>query len=141
MFKSFEKTLMTFFRRCTAMQIIGFIAALLLGAVLLHMVINWVAKSSAKEAFKGRKELLLLHMEGCPHCETLMPEWNDFKSKNDTGIATKEVERKEDPALVKKHGVTGFPAILLVDGKGDKIEAYEGPRTSAGLLEFCRAKA
>ena len=90
-----------------------------------------------KEGFKGRKELLLLHMEGCPHCVKLMPEWDKFKEMNDTSITTKVVEKDEDRSLVKKYGVEGFPTILLLDSNGNKLKTYNGPRTSQGLLDFC----
>ena len=90
-----------------------------------------------KEGFEGRKELLLLHMEGCPHCVNLMPEWNKFCEENDTSIKTKMIEKDEDKSLVKKYGVEGFPTILLLDSSGEKIKTYEGPRTAKGLLDFC----
>ena len=86
---------------------------------------------------KGRKELLLLHMEGCPHCVKLLPEWDNFTKMNDTNITTKSVERNDDQALVKRYGVKGFPTILLLDENGDKLKTYDGPRTVQGLLDFC----
>ena len=86
---------------------------------------------------KGRKELLLLHMEGCPHCVRLLPEWDNFTKMNDTNITTKSVERNDDQALVKRYGVKGFPTILLLDENGDKLKTYDGPRTVQGLLDFC----
>ncbi len=39
-----------------------------------------------KESFEGQKELLLLHMEGCPHCVTLLPHWKAAASENTTSI-------------------------------------------------------
>jgi thioredoxin-related protein len=91
-----------------------------------------------REGFEGRKELLLLHMEGCPHCVKLMPEWKKFISMNNTSIIPKAVEKDEDSSLVKKYNVTGFPTILLLDKNGIKLETYEGPRTAEGLLDFCK---
>ena len=91
------------------------------------------------EGFEGQKELLLLHMEGCPHCVQLMPEWDSFTQENDTGIKTRTVERQEDPGLVQKHNVRGFPSILLLGPAGNKLKTYSGPRTKDGLLSFCRA--
>jgi len=106
--------------------------------LLIGIIVNMLLKSYVKkEGFKGRKALLLLHMEGCPHCVKLMPEWDKFTEMNDTSIATKSVEKDEDRSLVKRYGVEGFPTILLVDSNGDKIKTYNGPRTSQGLLDFC----
>ena len=93
---------------------------------------------SRKEGMvKGRKELLLLHMEGCPHCVNLLPEWDNFTNMNDTNITTKSVERNDDQALVKRYGVKGFPTILLLDENGNKLKTYDGSRTAQGLLDFC----
>ena len=106
--------------------------------LLIGIIVNMLLTPRAKkEGFKGRKALLLLHMEGCPHCVKLMPEWGKFTEMNDTSIATKSVEKDEDKSLVKRYGVEGFPTILLVDANGDKIKTYNGPRTSQGLLDFC----
>ena len=93
-----------------------------------------------REGFEGRKELLLLHMEGCPHCVKLMPEWKKFVGMNNTSILPRAVEKDEDRSIVKKYNVTGFPTILLLDKNGIKLETYEGPRTAEGLLNFLRTK-
>ena len=99
--------------------------------LLIGIIVNMLLTPHVKkEGFKGRKALLLLHMEGCPHCVKLMPEWDKFTEMNDTSIATKSVEKDEDKSLVKRYGVEGFPTILLVDSNGDKIKTYNGPRTA-----------
>ena len=106
---------------------------------LIGITVNMLLTTVSKlEGFEGRKTLLLLHMEKCPHCVELMPEWNKFTKMNDTSIQTKSVEMNEDKSLVKKYDVEGFPTILLLNSNGDKIKTYEGPRTAEGLLEFCR---
>ena len=107
-------------------------------AVVGVVVVGVACLMKYREGFEGGKELLLLHMTGCPHCVKLIPEWQSFISKNNTGIKTRSVERSEDPALVKKYNVTGFPTILLVDSQGKKIKTYKGPRTADGLLDFCK---
>jgi len=106
---------------------------LLIGIIANMLLTPYVRK----EGFKGRKALLLLHMEGCPHCVKLMPEWDNFTKMNDTSITTKSIEKDEDRSLVKRYGVEGFPTILLVDSNGDKLKTYSGPRTAQGLLDFC----
>ena len=57
---------------------------LLIGIIANMLLTPYVRK----EGFKGRKALLLLHMEGCPHCVKLMPEWDNFTKMNDTSITT-----------------------------------------------------
>ena len=45
---------------------------------LFGYVLPLIRNGATTEGFKGRKSLLLLHMEGCGHCEKLMPEWDKF---------------------------------------------------------------
>jgi len=115
----------------------AFIALLLL-LTAIRLGLELFSALTVKEGYTGASELLLLHMTGCPHCVKLIPEWQSFVSQNNTGIKTRSVERGEDPALVKKYGVTGFPTILLLDSQGNKVDTYKGPRTAAGLLSFCK---
>lgn len=83
--------------------------------------------------------LLLLHMNGCGHCKKMLPEWSKFERNNsNTGLVTKSVELDEDPSLAKRYKVQGFPTILLLDENGEKIETYEGERTTAGLTEYVK---
>lgn len=91
------------------------------------------------ETFEGQKELLLLHMDGCPHCVKLMPDWNAAKQENDTGIKFIDLERNDPRAssIIKDNNIKGYPTILLRGG--DKIlDTYSGPRTKDGLLSYCK---
>ena len=69
------------------------------------LLLPWL---TPKEGFEGQKTLLLLHMDGCPHCVTLMPIWEKFVSTNKTSILTKDVEKSKDPNnLSEKYDVKG----------------------------------
>jgi len=105
---------------------------------LVGYVLSLIRNGAIKEGFKGRKSLLLLHMEGCPHCVKLMPEWDKFIKMNNTSITTKAVEKDDDRALVKRYGVEGFPTILLLDSNGKKLDTYGGTRNAQGLLAYCQ---
>jgi thiol-disulfide isomerase/thioredoxin len=107
----------------------------ILTVVGLFVAINYYL--NLREGYDGTKELLLLHMNGCGHCKKLMPEWDEFVANNDSGIKTRAVEVNEDPSLAKKHGVTGFPTILLLGENGDKVDTYDGERTAEGLASYC----
>jgi thioredoxin-like negative regulator of GroEL len=91
-----------------------------------------------KEGFSGQKEFVLVHMNGCGHCEKLMPEWDDAASENKTDIKMRAVEMSEGdgPKLCKKHNITGFPTIILLDSKGKKLDDYNGERNKDGILGF-----
>lgn len=108
---------------------------LLLGVIYLAMHCNQYFK---KEGFDGEKELVLVHMHKCPHCDSLLPHWDDANSENKTGINMRSVEMSEGdgPALCKAHNITGFPTILLLDSKGKKLDDYDGERSKDGILSF-----
>lgn len=116
----------------------NFICGFLISIIVFNMstLLPWLVP---KEGFKGRKSLLLLHMDGCPHCVKLMPIWKEFVSTNKTSILTKDVEKSNDTNnLSEKYGVNGFPTILLLDDKGDKLDTYKGDRTVEGLINYCK---
>ena len=121
--------------KVAACAVIGWMVFL----VILKVVMEILAMLKIREGFEAASEILLLHMKGCPHCTKFIPEWEKFVSQNKTGIKARAVERQEDPALMKKHNVTGFPTVLLVDAKGNKVKEYKGPRTTEGLLSFCKS--
>jgi len=104
-----------------------------IGYFIKHMLLP------RRESFEGQKELLLLHMDGCPHCVTLLPHWKAAASENTTSIKMRALERKDDGAaeIIKDNKVTGFPTILLMGG-GKKLDTYSGNRDKSGLLSYCK---
>ena len=123
--------------QCAKNLLTGFLISVIVFS-LVGYVLSLTRNGSTKEGFKGRKSLLLLHMEGCGHCEKLMPEWDKFTKMNNTSITTKAVEKDDDRALVKRYGVEGFPTILLLDSNGKKLDTYSGDRNAQGLLAYCQ---
>ena len=97
--------------------------------------------STVVEGYTGASEFVLYHMKGCPHCVNMMPEWSKFVKNNNSGVKTRKVEASAAPAEVKKHGISGFPTMLLLDGQGNKVKAYDGPRTAQGFSSFCSKNA
>jgi len=102
--------------------------------LVLFLLVKYLIKS--REGFDGQKTLLLCHMDGCGHCDKLMPEWDSFTRANKTDILTKKVEANEDSSLMKKHEVEGYPTILLLGSNGEKLDTYDGDRTKDGLLSY-----
>ena len=123
-------------------NIVMCIVVLALGYIIIKSLIDAVTVARIHEGFEGKKELLLLHMEGCPHCVKLMPHWEAASKANNTGISMRAVEHREadGPELCKKHNVTGFPTILLLGG-GKKLKSYTGPRNKGGLINFMTQNA
>lgn len=114
-------------------------SAIIFGVITLalgFLIAKFMFGKICREGVEGRKELLLLHMEGCPHCVELMPKWNAASKKNKTNIRMRSVEKDDSdgPALCKKYNVDGFPTMLLLkDGK--KISTCN-ERSESGILNF-----
>lgn len=153
MFKTASRDLKTFFRKCVTPNTVVVLLMVLLAMFILpfagalayrlmhggkHKASH---KASHKEGFEPRKEIIFFHMHGCGHCIKMMPEWEKFSKSNSSGIPARKVESKEDPALVKKHGIRGFPTILLIGANGEKQDTYSGPRTADGLSAWSAQKA
>lgn len=80
-------------------------------------------------------EFKLCHMNGCGHCKKMMPEWDRLGSKVGNIKITK-TEQSEDPALMKKYKVQGYPTMVLLDADGNLLETYNGDRTYSAFMEY-----
>ena len=108
--------------------------------LLLFLLVKQLMKSrEGLEGQNNQKTLLLCHMNGCGHCDKLMPDWDKFARGNKTDILTKKVEVGDDPSYAKKYKVEGFPTILLLGSNGEKLDTYEGPRTLSGLKSYAES--
>ena len=67
-----------------------------------------------------------------------MPEWDAFEKENNSNIQTKKLEQSEAGDLLQKHGIGGFPTIMLLDHNNNKVADYVGARSKSGLLDFCK---
>lgn len=94
---------------------------------------------TGKEGMSGGKELVLVYMNNCGHCKTMMPEWEKATKKNNTGIRMRKVEmnEKEGQVMCKRHNIQGFPTIILLD-KGEKVKDYDGDRNEGAFIEFLK---
>lgn len=88
---------------------------------------------------KNKKQMLLLHMNGCPHCVKMMPDWEAAKKENPTDVVMNDYERSEKKGeeMSKKHNVSGFPTILLLNGENPTV--YNGNRTKEGFIEAMKS--
>jgi thiol-disulfide isomerase/thioredoxin len=122
------------------------LATIVLAVVVLSLGVNVVMTAFRLlkkwllpkiENFDGKKEFVLLHMDGCPHCVKMMPEWKSAASQNTTSINMKSLERKDDEAhnLISKNNVRSFPTMLLLGG-GKVIKKYDGGRKKQDFLDF-----
>jgi thiol-disulfide isomerase/thioredoxin len=115
---------------------------IVLGIVLLSLMFSCVLYGCSlykKEGMSNGKEFVLVHMNGCGHCKTLMPEWDAANAENNTGVTMRKVEMNEDdgPELCKKHNIKGFPTMMVLDN-GNKVADYDGERNKNGILSFLK---
>ena len=75
---------------------------------------NWNYKNYLIEGFfdvsleKG-KNFIFFHMDGCPHCESMKPEWDKLKATNSSHIKLEDYERKQKARFSRKIWYRGFP--------------------------------
>ena len=100
-------------------------------AVILLAVIYVTYRKYTVEKFEADKKvkIVLVHASWCPHCTDYI-ESGVFKRagkeiSNMSQFAGKveftDVEYEANKAQVEKYGVNGFPSIIAVNEKGEKI--------------------
>jgi len=62
-----------------------------------------------------RPLLVLFFMNGCPHCESNKPAWDQAKKKMKGGATVAEIEAEATPDTA---GVSGFPTMKYIDALG-----------------------
>lgn len=115
---------------------------IVLGVVLLTLMFSCVLYGCSlfkKEGMSNGKEFVLVYMNGCGHCKTLMPEWDAANTENNTNITMRKVEmnEKDGPELCKKHDIKGFPTMLVLEN-GNKVADYNGERNKNSILSFLK---
>lgn len=78
-----------------------------------------------------RKKVAYFFMNGCPHCVSFSPVWDEFKQTSP--LPTYKIESNEAGEMMNKYNISGFPTILLLDENNNKLKELEGDRTLAGL--------
>ena len=108
-------------------------------AYVLYKIVNEIRfgffhQNSMIEGMSSGSKLTLFHMNGCPHCVKMMPEWDKFAKLNPGKCEKHEASDVQD--LTKKLNIQGFPTIMLLDANNNKIKDYDGDRTAAGFKAF-----
>lgn len=79
-------------------------------------------------------QIAFFHMDGCGHCDAMMPAWKEYVRKNQKAI---HCEANNIPALLKSE-IRSFPTIVVLDGM--KILAkHSGARTADSFVAFAAA--
>ena len=93
-----------------------------------------------KEGMDNKEKFVLFHWKNCGHCKRMMPEWEKFTTKYEGNISVKKIEKDENPSLIEKLGIKGYPTIMLLNGDDSKKETYSGERTSEAFMKFLSNK-
>jgi thiol-disulfide isomerase/thioredoxin len=97
----------------------------------------------------GQKQnvFTLYYMNGCPHCESILPAYKKFAAAGQVEVNGKKVQirmlEQGDPAAapeLEARNVTGFPTFILSTVSGDYLE-YKGERTVDGIQQFITKNA
>jgi Thioredoxin len=74
-------------------------------------------KQDAERVLQKRPLLVLFFMNGCPHCESNKPAWDQAKKKMKIkgGATVAEIEAEATPDSA---GVSGFPTMKYIDASG-----------------------
>lgn len=109
-----------------------------LATVGIVMLFLWVYRRSAIDKFGNMITVTLYSMKGCPYCEKFNPEWDAFtKQAGSLNVTAAKVMVDDQPDLVKKKGVSGFPTIRIE--KEGKESDYEGQRTASALSSYIKS--
>ena len=98
------------------------------------------------ESFTGlgatQNTFTMYYMNGCPHCETILPEYRQLVAsgqvetdgKKTTIRMLEQGDPQAAPELEANH-VKGFPTFILSTAGGENIE-YKGDRSIDAMKEF-----
>ena len=89
----------------------------------------------------------LYYMNGCPHCEEILPAYKTFAAAGQINQGGKKIKirmlEQGDPAAapeLEANNVKGFPTFILSTVDGKNIE-YKGDRTVPAITEFITKNA
>ena len=144
--KSISALLRDFKKRHIIVRVLTVVAIFFVGRYIYKGLMwgNWNYKNYLIEGFFGKKslengkKLIFFHMDGCPHCESMKPEWDKLKATNSSHIKLEDYERKQKPDLVEKFSIRGFPSIVLVDDNNDKVDEYNGDRKAKSINDYLK---
>ena len=88
-------------------------------------------------AGRGGRKLVVIHAAWCGHCTTLLSAggvWSRVK-KSLPGVHVTEIDEADEPDLISKLDIKGFPDIRIMDGTRT-VATFNGQRTVDAIVEF-----
>jgi len=117
----------------------------LLVAIVVYVSVVLVGRMKT-DAFADLGEKMnvftLYYMNGCPHCETILPAYKKFAASGQVDINGKKtkirmVEQGDSSAAseLEARNIKGFPTFYLETATGKLIE-YQGERSVDPIRQF-----
>lgn len=96
---------------------------------------------------EGQNVFTLYYMNGCPHCESILPEYKTFAAKGQVEMNGKKtqirmVEQGDTSAAAEMNAlaIKGFPTFYMKTANGKNIE-YTGDRNISAIGSFIAQNA
>jgi thiol-disulfide isomerase/thioredoxin len=148
---SFINKLKDFISKLKLKSVVVFILIIFLLFVIYYMYTKYFSNGLGKtienmENQSGDKtaELMLFHVDWCPHCKTAKPEWDqvkaqyDNKSINGYKVMFTEInctdETPEKVKMIETYKIEGYPTIKLV--KDNQVIDFDAKPTKDTLTKF-----
>jgi hypothetical protein len=120
-------------------------------AILIYVSVVVMDKGVQRDAFAdiGQKTnvFTLYYMNGCPHCESILPEYKKFAAAGQVTTNGKKTKirmlEQGDPNAapeLEARNVKGFPTFILNTVDGKYIE-YQGERSVPAIGQFITQNA
>jgi hypothetical protein len=120
-------------------------------AIVVYVSVLMSDKLLKPDAFADLGEktnvFTLYYMNGCPHCETILPEYKKFAAAGQVMTGGKKTKirmlEQSDPNAapeLEARNVKGFPTFVLSTVDGKHIE-YQGERSVPAIGQFINQNA
>jgi thiol-disulfide isomerase/thioredoxin len=118
-------------------------------AIIVYLYLLYAGKKH--DAFvdvgQATNVFTLYYMNGCPHCETILPIYKNFAAAGQVELDGKKTKirmvEQSDPSAsteIEERNIKGFPTFVLKTRDGKYIE-YQGDRTIPAITQFIKTNA
>tara|TARA_B100001059_G_C17631208_1_gene474508 strand:+ start:261 stop:692 length:432 start_codon:yes stop_codon:yes gene_type:complete len=120
-----------------------------LGAIVCYFLTTREGFESRPSSFNddiaSGKKVVWFYAPWCGHCKTMHKDWDDAASAVNIGenhmikINVGNKDNDEHSKIAGLYNVQGFPTILLLNN-GQREEEYNGERSKAAFISYCKEK-